>query len=139
MRRLLASISLLLLSLLAMPASAATFPESDGDHVRYNAVIEMGRGYVSGVCILARDGETVRGCLFNEFGISALAFEYDTATDKVKLTDVIKMLNKWYIRRTLRQDLRQVMHGLADGVMTYRNEKRNINYKFTILENATEE
>ncbi len=126
--------------LLCLAAHAATFPTADGERTRYNAVIEMGRGYVSGVCILMADGDEVKGCLVNEFGISALDFIYYPKKEKVKLVNVVKMLDKWYIRRTLRADLAKVMHNLANGIMTYRNEKRKIDYKFTVLqEDATEE
>lgn len=125
--------------LLCLAAHAASFPTADGERARYDAVIEMGRGYVSGVCILVADGGEVKGCLVNEFGISALDFIYNPQTKKVKLVHVIKLLDKWYIRRTLRSDLAKVMQNLAEGVMTYRNEKRKIDYKFTILQDATEE
>ncbi len=125
--------------LLCLTAHAASFPTADGERVRYDAVIEMGRGYVSGVCILVADGNEVKGCLVNEFGISALDFVYSPQTKKVKLGHVVKMLDKWYIRRTLRSDLAKVMQNLSEGVMTYRNEKRKIDYKFTILQDATEE
>ncbi len=125
--------------LLCLAAHAASFPTADGERARYDAVIEMGRGYVSGVCILVADNGEVKGCLVNEFGISALDFIYNPQTKKVKLVHVIKLLDKWYIRRTLRSDLAKVMQNLAEGVMTYRNEKRKIDYKFTILQDATEE
>ncbi len=125
--------------LLCLAAHAASFPTADGERARYDAAIEMGRGYVSGVCILVADGDEVKGCLVNEFGISALDFIYNPQTKKVKLVHVIKLLDKWYIRRTLRSDLAKVMQNLAEGIMTYRNEKRKIDYKFTILQDATEE
>lgn len=74
MQKYLLSISILLLSFLALPAmgqKAKVFPDSAGQKVKYNATIEMKKGYLSGVCILVNDGEEIKGCLFNEFGISA--------------------------------------------------------------------
>ncbi len=99
----------------------------------------MPRAYVSGVCVLQTDGDTVRGCLFNEFGVTALDFTYDSQRQKVKLHHVVKMLDRWYIRRVLRKDLAQLMIRLQRGETQYRNERRQITYQFTpIKDEATE-
>lgn len=127
-------LSLLLLAFFAVAAAAQTYPKADGERVRLGAVIEFKRGYVSGICAMLREGDTVRGSIFNEFGISTLDFIYDERRDKVKLEGVVAMLDKWYIRRVLRRDLRQVMHRLRDGVGEYRNEKRGITYQFSPIE-----
>lgn len=125
----------LLLGWLVLPLKAqAVFPNSDGEKVRYNATIEMKKGYMSGICILLGDEGVVKGSLFNEFGISALDFIYQPDKRKVKLLSVIKMLDKWYIKRVLRQDLVQVMERLQEGKGEYRDEKYKINYQFTLLE-----
>lgn len=106
---------------------------------RYAAYIEMPRAYVSGVCVLQTDGDTVRGCLFNEFGVTVLDFTYDSQRQKVKLHHVVKMLDRWYIRRVLRKDLAQLMIRLQRGETQYRNERRQITYQFTpIKDEATE-
>lgn len=142
MQKYLLSISILLLTLFTLPAMGQkkpVFPDSAGQKVKYNATIEMKKGYLSGVCILANDGELIKGCLFNEFGISALDFTYNPARDKVKLVNVIKMLDKWYIRKVLKKDLVQLMHNLEKGIPAYQNKRFNIDYKFTPLEDATEE
>ncbi len=126
--------------MLARPVVAQTcFPDNEGGKVRYNAVIEMKKGYMSGVCILVNDGGLVKGSLFNEFGISALEFTYRSGTQKVKLLSVIKMLDKWYIKRVLRKDLAQLMEQLRQGKGEYKNERFKINYKFTLLEEKQEE
>jgi hypothetical protein len=126
------SISLLLLTAFSIKASAQqTFPAQAGDKVRYTAYIEMPKGYISGLCILVNDGQAVKGSLFNEFGISSLDFSYCIAKDKVKLHDVMPMMDKWYIRRVLRKDLRQLMHCLQQGMTQYKNEHRQISYTLT--------
>lgn len=140
MRKCLASISLLLLCAFSQPLMAQTaFPDKVGAKVKYDASIEMKKGYVSGICVLLREEEGVRGCLFNEFGISALDFVYYPEKGKVKLESVMKMLDKWYIRKVLKKDLARLMENLQKGTDTYRDEKFDINYKFSLLkENATE-
>ena len=102
------SISVVAASLFTVPVSAQKprlYPDSIGGKVKCNATIEMKKGYVSGICMLVNDGGVVRGSLFNEFGISALDFAYYPESDKVKLGDVMKMLNRWYIKKVLKRDL----------------------------------
>ena len=130
MRRLL--LVLLLLSSLsyALPSPSGGGAEGGG---RYSAYIEMPRGYVSGMLVLLHEEETVKGSLFNEFGITALDFTYDRQKDKVKLHSVVKMMDRWYIRRVLRRDLREVLKGLEQGDSIYEDKRYHINYKFTPL------
>lgn len=119
--------------------SKCYFPDTVGAKVKYSATIEMQKGYISGICVLLRDAECVKGCLFNEFGISALDFVYFPDKHKVKLVSVIKMLNKWYIKKVLKTDMAKVLEQLREGKTTYRNERFKIDYNFTLLEDDTEE
>lgn len=142
MRRFLVSISVVAASLFTVPVSAQKprlYPDSIGGKVKCNATIEMKKGYVSGICMLVNDGGVVRGSLFNEFGISALDFAYYPESDKVKLGDVMKMLNRWYIKKVLKRDLKQLLKNLKQGVGTYRDEKYKIDYSFTPLNDEAEE
>lgn len=133
-------ISLQLLLLLAATAyGQRLFPQSEGERMRYQATIEMERGYVSGVCVAVCDADGVRGCLFNEFGITALDFSYDPVKDRVRLHGLVAMLDHWYIRRTLRRDLRSLIHCLQQGQTTYENRRRHISYTFTPLTDDSEQ
>lgn len=113
-----------------------SYPISDGIKVRYEATIEMKKGYLSGICVLLNDAGIIKGSLFNEFGISAIEFAYDPKQHKVKLYDVIQMMNKWYIKRVLRKDLALLMENLKQGISEYRDEKYQINYQFKVLKNT---
>lgn len=134
--------SLLFVSMLMMracPMMAQTqqlFPFQTGEKIRYTASIEMPKGYISGICVLLNEGEVVRGCLFNEFGVTALDFSYQPKKDKVKLHTVMGLMDKWYIRRVLRKDLRQLIQCLQNGVTAYQNEKHGITYRLTPMEIA---
>jgi len=132
MRSCLLFISLLLSVLTSRLYAQTTFP-ADGESIRYTAYIEMEKGYVSGICILHRDGDTVHGSLFNEFGITALDFTYRLEKKKVKLHTVMPMMNKWYIRKVLKKDLRQLMTGLQNGETTWKDERYHIEYQLTPL------
>ena len=122
-----------------MSNAQALYPKNEGEKVRSSAMIEMPKGYVSGICVMYNDGTDVKASIFNEFGISAIDFVYNPQKDKVKLVSVINMLNKWYIRKLLKSDLRKVVHCLQQGVGEYRNERYKIDYKFSPLKDETEE
>lgn len=114
-------------------------PDSIGSKMKYNASIEMKKGYLSGICMLIRDKDGYKGSIFNEFGISVLDFTYQPVTGKVKLENVIQLLDKWYIKRLLKQDLSQVIKNLQNGISIYDNKKYKIHYQFTEMEETMEE
>ena len=107
--------------------------------MRYTAYIEMPKAYLSGICILWHDGDMVKGSLFNEFGVTALDFTYYIYKEKVKLHDVMAQMDKWYIRRVLKKDLRQLMLQLQQGKTTYENQRQHIKYQLTPIAHETEE
>lgn len=108
----------------------ASFPSSEGECIRYSAYIEMPKAYLSGICMLLREGDVVKGCLFNEFGMTALDFTYQPDKQKVKINHIAAMMDKWYIRRVLRRDLAQLMQNLQTGKSDYNNNRRHIQYRF---------
>lgn len=140
MRRL-TLICLLFISLLPVTGlqAQATFPFSEGERVRYTAYIEMTGAYISGICVLLKEDGIIKGCLFNEFGVTALDFTFDPERGKVKLHHVMKMMDKWYLRRVFRNDLAQMMACLQNGKTTYRNVRRQIAYHFTPLNDEVSE
>lgn len=115
------------------------YPTSEGDRTELKCHIDMPRGYISGICILVKDGDLIKGGVFNEFGISNINFTYNEKKDKVKILTVIKMMDKWYIKRLLRKDLRHVMQGLKNGDSTYENENYHISYTFTPIQKIAHE
>lgn len=126
-------ISLLFVACQGLWAQAA-FPSAEGERARYAVYIELPRSYISGVCILLHDGTDVKGSIFNEFGISAMDFAYRLQKDKVKLLSVQKMLDKWYIRKRLKRDLRELVHVLQQGGTRYVDEKYHITFQLTPLQ-----
>ncbi|MBR4926531.1 MAG: hypothetical protein IKZ61_12415 [Prevotella sp.] len=114
------------------------FPSTQGEKAKYSAYIDMPQGYISGVCVLFNEGTVVNGSVFNEFGITALSFSYDIRKEKIKLYSVVKMLDKWYIRKIMKKDLIQLMKCLQKGESVCQNEKYHITYSFSAL-NTEEE
>ena len=105
---------------------------------RYTAYIEMERAYISGLCLLQTESDMTKGCIFNEFGITAVEFTYDQQRQKVKLHRVMDLLDRWYIRKVLKKDLARLMDNLQHGEYEYENQKRHIHYRLTPLTNTTE-
>lgn len=129
---------LLYISLLLFVASGrlhaqVPFPKTEGENVRYMAYIEMPKGYVSGICVLHLEGDTIHGALFNEFGITALDFSYNLVKKKMILHTVMPMMDKWYIRKVLKKDLRQLMDCLQHGETIWTDERYHIVYQLTPL------
>jgi len=102
-------------------------------------MIETPKAYVSGICILLQDDQIVRGSIINEFGVTALSFSYYPDKEKVKLHQVVRPMDKWYIRRVLRKDLCHLLNLMRENVYIYTDTKYKITYKFTPLEVTDDE
>ena len=127
------SLFISLLLALYVQAVAQSLLPAEGGTERYAISIEMPRGYISGISIMKNDGERMICSVFNEFGVSAMDFTYDLNRKKVKLLSVMSMLDKWYIRRVLRKDLRALLDHMSRGETMYENKKRHIVYRFDTM------
>ena len=127
------SVSLLLTALCTTADAQSLLPQSVGEKARFSALIEMPKGYMSGICVLLCDGDIIKGSMFNDFGITYMDFTYSQQKDKVKLLSVQKMMDKWYIRKILRRDLRQLFHAMQEGRGEYHDEKFKMLFRFTPL------
>lgn len=130
---------LLLLSVSSELFSQVQFPDKDGERAKYDVKIDIRKAYISGVCMMMKDEGIVKASIVNEFGLSAVDFTYNPSKDKVKILNVMSKMNKWYIRRVLRKDLRNIMHQLPQGIYTYENKKQHIIYTFNPLKDDTKE
>ena len=138
---------LLFVSLWLWHASAITL---DGKR-QYSVTIEMPRGSLSGICLIKTDASGSKGSLVNEFGIHALDFTVSTDRRKVRLLHVIDRMNKWYIKRILRRDLRFLFLNKESAQDRWRevtvegdttilyNKKYRITYTFTEIKNEIDQ
>ncbi len=116
--------------------------------------ISMEKGHLSGLMIAKENDDSIIGSMINEFGVSALSFSYDKRRDKLKLHEVVSFLDKWYIKRVLRNDLTLCLHVLFElpyensrnytillenGSSTIINPKRHIRYMFHPFEDTENE
>ena len=130
---------LLLLSVSSELFSQVQFPDKDGERAKYDVKIDIRKAYISGVCMMMKDEGIVKASIVNEFGLSAVDFTYNPSKDKVKILNVMSKMDKWYIKRVLRKDLRNIMHQLPQGIYTYENKKQHIIYTFNPLKDDTKE
>jgi hypothetical protein len=111
----------------------------------------MPRGSLSGICLIKTDASGSKGSLVNEFGIHALDFTVSTDRRKVRLLHVIDRMNKWYIKRILRRDLRFLFLNkesaqdrrreviVAGDTTILHNKKYRITYTFTEIKNEIDQ
>lgn len=125
---------MLFFSLPAWMYGQKLLPSAPNEELLYDVQIEMCRGGVTGVCLMQSDSLNFHANIINEFGVGMMSFTYYSDADKVRLHSVFTKMDKWYIRRTLRRDLRHLIHVLNRGETTYVNKKRGITYIFTPID-----
>lgn len=134
-------ISLLILALACVFDCDASggYPAEVGERARYDFIIEMPKAYVSGILVMARtEPDRLSASLINEFGFCLLDMQYDVKKDKIKLVNVTKKLDKWYIKRTLKSDLKHVFRLMREGEDNYLDEKHKIKYTFLPLNDSAQ-
>ena len=114
------------------------YPDSIDQRIRYEIIIEMPKAYISGLMIMHKPSEgLVNASVINEFGISLMDFSYDEKKNKVKIHSITDKMNKWYIKRTLSNDFKNILKAIRGGSKEYLNSTRKIKYSFQ-LANETE-
>ena len=148
MRRCLLLSSLLLLVAVAMRAEGWLLPLSGRQ--QYGVVIEARGAELTGVCIVKTDDEGSRGAIVNEFGFHALDFTLSADRRKVKLLNVMDRLDRWYIRKVVRKDLRMLWGATqsgpqksrrtitvdADGTVVLTNQKYKLKYSLKRIDDT---
>lgn len=100
------------------------FPILDGGKKEYTCVIQLRNNTLTGICVIKKEQEKYIGTFVNEFGIKGFDFMYDVNKNRISLFNVIKFLNKWYIKRTLKKDLKFMITNRSN----FKNKKREIAY-----------
>lgn len=119
----------------------------------FSVNIEARGVQLSGICIVKTDEDGSRGAIVNEFGIHALDFTLSADRRKVKLLNVMPQMNRWYVKRVVRKDLRLLFSATeagrqkgrrvvavdGDGAVTLTNEKYKLTYSLKEIEDETGE
>lgn len=114
---------------------------------RYRVQLQARNATLDGVLAVKIIDGNINGVVVNDFGIKAFAFSISNDRKKVKLQDVMPMLNHWYIKRVLKNDLKLLFNAtscdkqstnnktqiavLNDGSIKMTNTKYKIEYLFT--------
>lgn len=114
------------------------------------AVSIAARGVMlTGICVVSTDSAGYsRGSVVNEFGIHAFDFTVGADRRRVRLLNVVPQLDRWYLRRVVRGDLRRLFLATAtgrqkghrtvslsaDGTVVLVNERHNLEYGFKRIE-----
>ena len=135
----------------ASAAGPETFlPAEEGGRAQYTVTIGWKQARISGICIMKSLGGEIVGSLVNEFGIRAFDFRYDPRREVLKIENPIGFLDRWYIRKGLRSDLRILFRAadgvlpcergcrrierLDDGSLQLENRRRRLSYRFSPMD-----
>ncbi|MDR1005167.1 MAG: hypothetical protein LBL97_09255 [Prevotellaceae bacterium] len=148
MKRCLLWISLLTVAVMPLCAQHLSSPRlrfDEAGRARYNLVISTPKASLTGICLLRSTNDSIVGSVVNEFGIKAFDFIFTARRQQVKLRNVAFFLDKWYIRRVVRSDLRYLLSarrkassrkslsGSADSTLVLTNKRHRMEYTFTPL------
>ena len=128
--RLLVSLILTLFPLFSM--AQKVYPENNGDKVRYNIQIDIRKAYLSGICILSKQEDCIISSIVNEFGVSLMDFSYNPQKKKVKIHSITKKLDRWYIKRILKKDIKSMLEVMQTGGNEYIDSRYKIKYTFSL-------
>jgi hypothetical protein len=76
---------------------------SDEQANRYQMILKTPDNTITGLFGLRKNGAEWRGTLINEMGMQA--FNFIVTDEKCELLNVISMMDKWYIKKTVAADL----------------------------------
>ena len=88
---------------------------------QFHVTIEARGAEITGICVVKPlDDGSFRGAIVNEFGVHALDFSVTADRRRVRLHNVAPMLNRWYLKRILRKDLRLLFTATQEGIQRSR-------------------
>ena len=128
---------------------ALSYPAVGSDSLvsrEYQLLMQIKGQEVTGLCIINIEADNhMLGTVVNEFGVKA--FDFSFSNRKVKVFNVVAPLNKWYIKKMLRGDLRFILPHLEkrqnvvekkrrlsvlpNGDIVIHNDQYSICYTFT--------
>jgi predicted methyltransferase len=84
------------------------------------------RGHeVSGICVINISPDScIIGTIINEFGIKAFDFSYSKG--KVKIFNIMSPIDKWYIRKIVKNDFSFLLSNILINYVTLSNKKRTL-------------
>jgi hypothetical protein len=107
----------------------------------YRIMISRDNLNLSGIWLVKRMDESWRGTMMNEFGVKV--FDFICTAKACELKNVIALANKWYIRKTLAEDVQFILEidnpTYKAGRTAHRNQSNDtltVTYKSKQLQRA---
>lgn len=142
-------ISILLCTGYQMQANDCPYvmPIDNEQMAQYRVHLQFRDASFDGICVVKVIDNEIKGIIVNDFGVRAFGFTVSLNRKKVKLHDVMPMINHWYVKRVIKQDLKVLFNAttcdeskqkknstylIADkeGQIKLINSKRKIEYIF---------
>ena len=101
-----------------------------GKATRLKTEINFQNAQLSGITIVKAHGDTLSGAFITEFGLKG--FEFNLYHNSCKVFNLMSKLNKWYIRKTLENDLLFTFNRYQSNKTLYINGKE---YRLKTLNN----
>ena len=76
---------------------------SESEKNSYRVMLTTPKNSITGICVLKKNGDEWRGTLINEMG--AKAFDFIITDDRCELLNVVSMMDKGYVKKTVAADL----------------------------------
>ena len=87
------------------------------ERAEYAMRLEVKKIDITGILVLKQTAEgEIRGAMMNEFGVSALNLMVTPDRRKVTLLNVSPLLNKWYIKRAIRADMKYLFRARTTDI-----------------------
>lgn len=102
------------------------FPSAEGERRDYSVMFKFKDSALTGVCIIKCVDNVLIGTIVNEFGIKAMDFTVTADSRKVRLVNVLPVLDKWYIRKIVKADFKYMFSNSDRGELRLSDKKRSI-------------
>ncbi|HRW22085.1 MAG TPA: hypothetical protein P5509_08935 [Bacteroidales bacterium] len=89
----------------------SALPVIENQLIKLKTKIKFKKSLISGITAYKLSNDTISGVFMNEFGIKA--FEFVIYEDKCIINNIIKPLDKWYIRNTIKSDFEFIFNRLS--------------------------
>jgi len=92
--------------------------------------ITFSQAHISGISIIKSHGDTISGAFVTEFGMKG--FEFNLYNNRCNVFNMMSKLNKWYIRKTLQNDILMIFNHYQPANINYISGKK---YELNIEKN----
>jgi len=91
---------------------------------RYRIAIVKDELNISGIWMVKRMDETWRGAMINEFGLKI--FDFTCTANRCKIIHPVAMMDKWYIKKTIADDVQFMLEADNPAYKTGRTARRSL-------------